>query len=198
MIEDPNLAGDAVDELAAKASSGHALRILLSLGFYSRAARALDYGSGDNANVHDDASSFASASMSDLTNALQHSGTVDAKLAGKYRSRVHAMADAETLAFLLGRENFDANAFVADDTNIACSLSSGEYGYRAKAVLALASSDVSDADLLRLPKSKSNDEEISSASSTPPSNVLKLCLRLADTYGVDPRDVYISRTEIFF
>ena len=52
------------------------------------------------------------------------------------------MADAETLAFLLGRENFDANAFVADDTNIACSLSSGEYGYRAKAVLALASSDV--------------------------------------------------------
>ena len=31
-----------------------------------------------------------------------------------------------------------------------------------------------------------------------PQTVLKLCMRLADTYGVDPRDVYISRTETFF
>ena len=130
--------------------------------------------------------------MSDLTNALQHSGTVDAKLAGKYRSRVHAMTDAETLAFLLGQENFDANTFVAADN------SKDEYGYRAKAILELASSGVSDADLSRLPKSTSDDEEVSSVSSAPPQTVLKLCMRLADTYGVDPRDVYISRTETFF
>jgi len=192
MIEDPNIAGDAVDALAAKASSGRALRILLSLGFYSRAARALDDGSGDDTSVRNGASSFASASMSDLTNALQHSGTVDAKLAGKYRSRVHAMTDAETLAFLLGQENFDANTFVAADN------SKDEYGYRAKAILELASSGVSDADLSRLPKSTSDDEEVSSVSSAPPQTVLKLCMRLADTYGVDPRDVYISRTETFF
>lgn len=189
MIEDPNIAGDAVDALAAKASSGRALRILLSLGFFSRAARALDDGNDENATVRNDASSFTSASMSDLTNALQRSGTVDAKLAGKYRSRVHAMTDAETLAFLLGQENFDANEFVAaDDSKV-------EYGYRAKAILELASSGVSDADLARLPKSKSGNEEELSTSSTPPETVLKLCLRLADTYGVDPRDVYISRTE---
>ena len=103
MIEDPNIAGDAVDALAAKASKRTRLRILLSLGFYSRAARALDDCSGDDNSIRNGASSFASASMSDLTNALQHSGTVDAKLAGKYRSRVHAMTDAETLAFLLGQ-----------------------------------------------------------------------------------------------
>jgi hypothetical protein len=59
----------------------------------------------------------------------------------------------------------------------------------------LASSGVSDADLARLPKSKSGNDEELSTSSAPPENVLKLCLRLADTYGVDPRDVYISRTE---
>ena len=47
-------------------------------------------------------------------------------------------------------------------------------------------------------KSKSDDEEVSSVASARPQTVLKLCMRLADTYGVDPRDVYISRTETFF
>ena len=62
---------DALDVKLA----GRALRILLSLGFYSRAARALDDCSGDDNSIRNGASSFASASMSDLTNALQHSGT---------------------------------------------------------------------------------------------------------------------------
>jgi len=193
MINDPNLAGDAVDELVAAARSGRALRILLSLGFFSRAARALDDVEDDN-----DTASFASANMSDLTSALQRSGTVDAKLAGKYRSRVHAMKDAETLAFLLGREIFDASTFVAaDDTTLA----DEGYGYRAKSILALAGSGIQDSDLSRLPNSSSeedNDTATNSSSLSGSSSVLKLCLRLAETHGVDRQDIYVARTEIFF